>query len=627
MDRKSNPGRNWSLFELEYRETEEDMHLVLAFGCRFRFRSAFDSYSIAWLFFVHIYITMEVAADDCDFAEKDPSGRYVRYDEILGRGAFKTVYKGFDEVDGIEVAWNQINIDDVLQKPEQLERLYSEVHLLKSLKHENVIKFYDSWVDDKNKTINMITELFTSGSLRQYRKKHKNVEVKAIKNWARQILRGLHYLHSHNPPIIHRDLKCDNIFVNGNNGEVKIGDLGLATVMQQPTARSVIGTPEFMAPELYDEEYNELVDIYSFGLCILEMVTCEYPYNECKNPAQIYKKVTSGIKPASLGKVNDSQIKQFIEKCLLPASMRLPAVELLKDPFLLAETPKEAASGPLVNLIQAEPHLMEIDPNCKTLLVNSSTRDVKEAPRFSSLELQCFTENNEFRLKGEKNDDNTVSLTLRISDQCGRARNIHFSFYLDSDTAISLAGEMVEQLDLSNEDVAVIAELIDSMIMKLVPNWKPSFGSISCQSAILKCQDPEESFGSDISTESDGMLASDGSDNKLMGSSDHGYVECHNGLNTHDFGLVINHLGHKEATKNSDASTMDSCSLASQDMSLSSIDCLSIADRDKLEELKLELDVIDSQYQQCFQELVRMREEAMENARKRWITKKKVSVM
>lgn len=65
--------------------------------------------------------------------------------------------------------------------------------------------------------------------------------MKAIKNWARQILRGLVYLHSHNPPIIHRDLKCDNIFINGNHGEVKIGDLGLATVMHQTTARSVIG--------------------------------------------------------------------------------------------------------------------------------------------------------------------------------------------------------------------------------------------------------------------------------------------------------------------------------------------------------------------------------------------------
>lgn len=53
------------------------------------------------------------------------------------------------------------------------------------------------------------------------------------------------------------------------------------------------GTPEFMAPELYEEEYNELVDIYAFGMCLLELVTFEYPYVECANAAQIYKKVTA----------------------------------------------------------------------------------------------------------------------------------------------------------------------------------------------------------------------------------------------------------------------------------------------------------------------------------------------
>ena len=78
-------------------------------------------------------------------------------------------------------------------------------------------------------------------TLFRYREKHKQVNIKAIKNWARQILRGLHYLHTQNPRIIHRDLKCENIFVNGHTGQVKIGDLGLATVMQQPAALSVIG--------------------------------------------------------------------------------------------------------------------------------------------------------------------------------------------------------------------------------------------------------------------------------------------------------------------------------------------------------------------------------------------------
>lgn len=60
-----------------------------------------------------------------------------------------------------------MEIEDLLQSPQHLERLYSEVHLLKSLKHENIVKFCNSWVDDKKKTINLITELFTSGSLRQ----------------------------------------------------------------------------------------------------------------------------------------------------------------------------------------------------------------------------------------------------------------------------------------------------------------------------------------------------------------------------------------------------------------------------------------------------------------------------
>lgn len=54
-----------------------------------------------------------------------------------------------------------------MRSREDLQKLYSEVHLLRQLKHENIIKFYDSWIDDNKKTINMITELFTSGSLRQ----------------------------------------------------------------------------------------------------------------------------------------------------------------------------------------------------------------------------------------------------------------------------------------------------------------------------------------------------------------------------------------------------------------------------------------------------------------------------
>ncbi|KAJ0756374.1 putative protein kinase WNK-NRBP family [Helianthus annuus] len=109
-------------------------------------------------------------ADDSDaeFVEIDPSGRYGRYKEVLGQGACKKAYRAFDELEGIEVAWNQIKIPNFLRNPEELDLLHSEVHLLKTLKHKNIIKFYNSWVDTKNEHINVITEIFTSGTLRQY---------------------------------------------------------------------------------------------------------------------------------------------------------------------------------------------------------------------------------------------------------------------------------------------------------------------------------------------------------------------------------------------------------------------------------------------------------------------------
>lgn len=352
-----------------------------------------------------------------DFVEKDPSGRYVRYNEFLGKGAFKTVYKGFDEDDGTEVAWCQVDIDDVLQSPEEVQRsLYSEVNLIKSLKHENIIKCYNSWVNDEKKTINIITELFTSGSLRQYRKKHKNVDLKAIKNWSRQILRGLHYLHTHNPPIIHRDLKCDNIFVNGFNGQVKIGDLGLAIVMQQPFARSCIGTPEFMAPELYDEEYNELVDIYSFGMCVLEMVTGEYPYSECTNPAQIFKKVTSGVKPAALSRVGDPQVMQFIEKCLVPASLRLSAGELLKDPFLASENSKDRV--------------------CNTLLLSNFMPKFMSSPKPQS----CVSTNNLASESSEELVCNPLQLSHLVPKSMNSAKLQLLTLQMDPDWQKLLVG-------------------------------------------------------------------------------------------------------------------------------------------------------------------------------------------
>ncbi|PKI45233.1 hypothetical protein CRG98_034360 [Punica granatum] len=508
---------------------------------------------------------------DPDVVEIDPTGRYTRYKEVLGKGAFKIVYKAFDEVNGIEVAWSQLSIDEVLHSRDDLERLKAEVFLLRSLRHSNIIRFYNSWIDENNKTVNIITELFTSGSLRQYRKKHKKVDTKAVKGWARQILMGLSYLHGQDPPIIHRDLKCDNIFVNGHLGEVKIGDLGLATVMEQASAKSVIGTPEFMAPELYEEDYNHLADIYSFGMCMLEMVTFEYPYSECRNSAQIFKKVSSGIKPAALSKVKDPDVKEFIEKCLLPVSERLSADELLMDPFLQIIGSAKNRPLPLPDII--------------------------------------------------------LPKTGAFGDRC--LMTVNFLFYLDSDTAHSVSAEMVVQLELGPQQVNCMAELIDLLLMNLLKNWQVSHPSGHLVSATYHkeprslnhnhssakflegaCEPVESEVKSlALALQSSATLDDEGSDMSYMSATSNDWNDATSSIDSrHDMDVCSDY----DQSKVSDLGRNSAGNPAPLPVDESPLFTLG-----NDAQLKMELEMIEREYQETKRRISRRREEAILRARRR----------
>ncbi|KAL3901151.1 MAG: hypothetical protein SGCHY_000812 [Lobulomycetales sp.] len=271
--------------------------------------------------------------------EADPTGRFKRFAVSLGKGAFKEVFKAFDQEEGVEVAWNQMRLDTFTQR--DVQRILSEIQILESVRSENIINLFYSWVVRAKDGVTIekiifITELMTSGTLKNYlRKANGSVNRKSLIRWSRQILLGLEYLHCRDPPIIHRDLKCQNIFINGNSGQAKIGDLGLAAVKSRQHMSSVLGTPEFMAPELYDELYDEKVDIYAFGMVIIEIDTLDYPYSECQNQAQIFKKVSSGIKPLALNKITDQDTREFVELCIrFDPKTRPTATELLKHPFL-----------------------------------------------------------------------------------------------------------------------------------------------------------------------------------------------------------------------------------------------------------------------------------------------------
>ncbi|KAL3374501.1 hypothetical protein AABB24_006137 [Solanum stoloniferum] len=208
-----------------------------------------------------------------------------------------------------------------------------------------------------------------------------------------------------------------------------------------------------MAPELYEEEYNELVDIYAFGMCLLELVTFEYPYVECTNAAQIYKKVTSGIRPASLAKVKNPGVKAFIDKCIAKVSERLSAKELLMDPFLQLDDD----SGSISRSLSSHPiHADKSDDDSG----RSPQDHVPEGSR-------------DFTVQGQRKDLNTIFLKLRITDSTGHIRNIHFPFDIEVDTANAVASEMVEELDLTDQDVSAIADMIDSEIRSYIPDWAP----------------------------------------------------------------------------------------------------------------------------------------------------------
>ncbi|XP_066225620.1 serine/threonine-protein kinase WNK1 isoform X22 [Saccopteryx leptura] len=345
-------------------------------------------------------------------------GRFLKFDIEIGRGSFKTVYKGLDTETTVEVAWCELQ-DRKLTKSER-QRFREEAEMLKGLQHPNIVRFYDSWESTVKgkKCIVLVTELMTSGTLKTYLKRFKVMKIKVLRSWCRQILKGLQFLHTRTPPIIHRDLKCDNIFITGPTGSVKIGDLGLATLKRASFAKSVIGTPEFMAPEMYEEKYDESVDVYAFGMCMLEMATSEYPYSECQNAAQIYRRVTSGVKPASFDKVAIPEVKEIIEGCIRQnKDERYSIKDLLNHAFFQEET------GVRVELAE------EDDGEKIAIKLWLRIEDIK-------------------KLKGKYKDNEAIE----------------FSFDLDRDVPEDVAQEMVESGYVCESDHKTMAKAIKDRV-------------------------------------------------------------------------------------------------------------------------------------------------------------------
>lgn len=268
-----------------------------------------------------------------EIIEISPKKRYGRYLEELGSGSYKIVYKGIDYDDEMkEIAWNVINVEKLSKR--EKERVVSEINILLNLDHDNIIKIKAVWYNNKKQEVTFITDVITGGCLKDfishfYKNITENEKLVHVLKWSKQILKALLYIHEQD--LIHRDLKCTNILINNEDLKIFVSDFGLSTFKSKNKAKSCVGTIEYMAPEMYEEDYDEKVDIYAFGMCLLEIITNEIPYIECESIHQIYKKTVNGVLPESLNKLNNKKIKKLIKKLIGKKEDRPSAKDLYKN--------------------------------------------------------------------------------------------------------------------------------------------------------------------------------------------------------------------------------------------------------------------------------------------------------
>ncbi|EDR25320.1 myosin light chain kinase, putative [Entamoeba dispar SAW760] len=239
-----------------------------------------------------------IQARKCTFNElRSKAEDYSLIDEI-GSGASAFVYQAIQKTRRGErvVALKELKVDK-----EMLEFIQNEVEIMKLCKHPNIVELYDNFINDKSSLFNrndkgkfaeIVMEFCDGGTLKSFKENEYPFDPfpeNMISHTLVGILKGLCYLHKeHN--IIHRDLKPENVLlkVDPNNRHlplVKIADFGLSRVLdKQEMTTSYVGTPVFMAPEVYlRQSYNYKCDIWSLGAMYYYLRTGMFPLGDSRS--------------------------------------------------------------------------------------------------------------------------------------------------------------------------------------------------------------------------------------------------------------------------------------------------------------------------------------------------------
>uniref|UniRef100_A0A8R7VEC0 non-specific serine/threonine protein kinase n=2 Tax=Triticum urartu TaxID=4572 RepID=A0A8R7VEC0_TRIUA len=264
-----------------------------------------------------------------DVAEDEISWEDLHIGERIGLGSYGEVYHA--DWNGTEVAVKKFLDQDL--SGVALEQFKCEVRIMSRLRHPNVVLFLGYVTQPPN--LSILTEYLPRGSLYRllHRPNSKVDETRRLK-MAFDVAKGMNYLHTSHPTIVHRDLKSPNLLVD-KNWVVKVSDFGMSRLKHHTflSSKSTAGTPEWMAPEvLRNEPANEMCDVYSFGVILWELATLRVPWSGL-NPMQVVGAVGFQNKRLDIPKEVDPLVASIISSCWDNDPSKRPSFSQLLSPL------------------------------------------------------------------------------------------------------------------------------------------------------------------------------------------------------------------------------------------------------------------------------------------------------